>query len=549
MGPDDIPWLRMIPFQSQFQYIHFVPVPELFVVCLAAFGVYMCVVLVWEVADRGLRAIRAAEWQRLALLAVASGAIAFALVYSPCMERYKYGQVKSRNRKFEVTTAGQTEWSLRTPTHVGLKGAADYLRDTLGPFERFYGSPTDIHSGVEILHFTLMPGYTRRTNLISPLYGGLLGGINNMIHTVEFRRHLWKNPLMFDLLHVGSLITSVGNQSRYPFNEEHFRKQQKFQGWLVYDTALESLPFDVTLNKPVMFIGSARNWQEICSSWLRRVQKMEEKSQLESFPFVVWQRTSRRKEKNPVPLNRFSAIYVADTGLDPGDFFLDGELERFRSLDGLVFFQTTRECPDAPSWCSMYGATPKRFPFSKFVRAPKGNAKLGSITEAHGRHTVEVESDSECYLYFKSAFYRGWRVSVDGERTTNISVSPGFNGCRLEPGRHVVEFVYHGANNHVAGKLISLFTLVGFLGVPLVRRFRGRFSGSGWGNAAARKLRGGWQAVVRHLPEALPEAEEEPERPGARQAEESAPEPAPARNLAKRRAKRLKRKSRGKRKR
>ena len=54
---------------------------------------------------------------------------------------------------------------------------------------------------------------------------------------------------------------------------------------------------------------------------------------------------------------------------------------------------------------------------------PEGKPKLGSVKEAYGRHSVEVETDTSCYLFFKAAFYRGWHVRVDGEDVTKSDIT------------------------------------------------------------------------------------------------------------------------------
>jgi hypothetical protein len=471
MGPDDIPLLRFIPFQSQFQYIHFVPIPELFVVCLASFGIYVCIAAAWLPTDWLLGKIKAMDWQRAIVFALVAVVIGTAFLQNVCKERYTHGQKKTRNRTFEVNPNGQTEWSIRAGSNKQLMQATDYLCDTLDPFERFYGSPTAVLSGVEIFNFTLAPAYMRRTDLISPLFGGLMGGVNNIIHTVEFRRHLWKSDVVLDLLNVGSLITSRGNVRNYPVDRNDFPGKKDFGAWTVFETDHSSKPFDVTFVKPVMFIGDSTSWQKLCESWLRQVMKLS-KDDMQPYPFMVWARDSRRKQKDPVPLSEFSAIYVADPSFKPKRFFSKDELARFKADGKQIYFQLSTEHPTRPTWSTREVHSPHLFKFGAFPAAPTGVATMGTIEEDYCRHTAEVEVTAACRLFFKSAFYRGWRVEVDGERVKNTSVSPGFNGCYLEPGKHKVEFTYHGANRHVAGKILSLTTLLGFLAAMVIQKKR-----------------------------------------------------------------------------
>lgn len=473
MGPDDIPLLRFIPFQSQFQYIHFVPIPELFVVCLAAFGIYICIITAWVLIDALLHRIKAVAWQRVVAFCLVAALIGAALLHNVCTERYRYGQKKTQNRLFEVTTEGQTGWSLRVAANQQLMQATDHLRETLDPFERFYGSPTDILSGVEIFHFTLAPSYIRRTNLISPLFGGLLGGVNNIIHTPEFRRHLWRNEAVMDLLRVGSLITSRGNLKNYPVDEAVFPARRDFGNWTVFETDHSSTPFGVTFAKPILFIGKSRAWQAMCAGWLSHVMK-QSKEDMHHLPFVVWERNPRLRQQQPVPLSEFSAVYVADSSFDPDRFFTRGELTEFTATGKPVYFQLSGKHPTRPSWCSHAVESPRRFRFEPESGETAGRAAFSAVEEHYGRHVTEVEVTAPCRLFFKSAFYRGWHVHVDGRRAVNTSVSPGFNGCYLGPGKHKVEFTYRGANRHVTGKVVSAATLLGFVAAMFKNRKRGR---------------------------------------------------------------------------
>ena len=70
------------------------------------------------------------------------------------------------------------------------------------------------------------------------------------------------------------------------------------------------------------------------------------------------------------------------------------------------------------------------------------------------------------------AYYRGWRVAVDGRAVANQSTSPGFNGCFVPAGRHRVEFQYTGANHATAGWTVSGIAFVGLLVPALWRRKR-----------------------------------------------------------------------------
>ncbi|MFC1452619.1 hypothetical protein ACFLSJ_04660 [Verrucomicrobiota bacterium] len=471
MGPDDIRLLRLIPFQGQFQYVHFVPVPELFTVGLAAFGLYFVPALLWGFIEPHLRRLRLND----GALAIGSCLViclfSAPFVYNAVHERHEYGRAKTRNRKFETKLNGQTAWSLQTQSNRAFKECTDYLCEHLEPFERFYGSPTKILSGKEIFHFTVAPSYMRRTNLISPLFGGLFGSINNIVHTPEFRRHLWKSAVMMDLFHVGALITSENNVKNYPFDEKVFEKKVVISPWAIYDTDHSSRPMGVTYARPILVAGDVKKWEQACRDWLRQIPEIEA-GDLPAYPFTVWERVSRRRQKNPVPLAHFAAVYVADSDLNMDRFFEEGELARFRAAGGTVIYELPERDAAKPDWATVAVKSAGDIRLRDFLSTVSNEDGLGKIEEKRGLHSLEIDAAKPGYVYFKSAFYRGWRVSVDGETVPNTAVSPGFNGCYVGPGKHRIVFSYDCANGARMGNAISLLTVLGFL-VPFgVRRVR-----------------------------------------------------------------------------
>ncbi|MDA0991478.1 MAG: 6-pyruvoyl-tetrahydropterin synthase-related protein, partial [Verrucomicrobia bacterium] len=165
MGPDDIPLLRLVPFQSQFQYSHFVFAPELFTICLAAVGLAMLVGIVWKPVSLGLKRLRCDGIEVTAAFILVAMACTAPFIVNVQKERHAHIRPKSRNRQFEAGLNGQTAWSLKNPANVSFQQATAFIQERLSRFERFYGSPTNIHAGKEIFHFTLAPSYMSRGNL------------------------------------------------------------------------------------------------------------------------------------------------------------------------------------------------------------------------------------------------------------------------------------------------------------------------------------------------------------------------------------------------
>ena len=61
---------------------------------------------------------------------------------------------------------------------------------------------------------------------------------------------------------------------------------------------------------------------------------------------------------------------------------------------------------------------------------------------APGRHSAEVDAESEVGLILKVTYHPYWRVTVDGVPTRVTRVFPGFMAIRLDQGKHQVVFQY-----------------------------------------------------------------------------------------------------------
>ena len=469
LGPDDIPWLQWIPFQEQVQYIHLVPFLEIFAVALAAVGIAGVAELLANgvvslLSTFGKGSVAARPARRGIALSLISVAIAAPLVANVYAERQDQARRKTRTRTFEVGPGGQTAWSLRVPMNRDLAEATDHLAEQLRPFQRFYGSPTSSQAGTEIFHFTLAPAYVGRPNLISPLFGGFFGGVNNLA-AGHFRRTLWKSPVLTDLFLVDAVVTTKANQVNYPLPDDLYRVGVDNDRWIVYDRKEPTRPFHFTGVRPLLVLGDATQWLEASKTWLRSVEKLPD---LGGISFLVWERSPRRGRDDALPLDAFQGIYLADPSVDPKTFFEPGEISAFLAGGGRIHCRAPLErggaldCPVLKALTLPSPGTPD----------PESDASwsLSSITQEAGRHRAELMADQPGFLFLKTAFYRGWSVSVDGEPRPNHSVSPGYNGVYVPAGRHTVEFEYQGANHGRLGAWVSFLTLLMLAGSCLRAR-------------------------------------------------------------------------------
>ncbi|MDY6796141.1 MAG: YfhO family protein [Actinomycetota bacterium] len=104
---------------------------------------------------------------------------------------------------------------------------------------------------------------------------------------------------------------------------------------------------------------------------------------------------------------------------------------------------------------------------------PGGDARITGMDDYHV--TIEVESPGGGILVLTDNYYPGWHVLVDGEESELLRVNYSFRGVELEPGEHLVEFVYH-PNPLYHGIGICAFSLLLVLLIFLQHRRTGFLS-------------------------------------------------------------------------
>ena len=352
---------------------------------------------------------------------------------------------------------------MKYPAGKQLKQCTDYLKANLSPYERFYASPMRIRSGSQIFHFTLLPVHVNRPNVISPLFGGITGGVNRLVHMGKFRHHMWKNPVMLDLLRVGAIVLQPGSESKFPYDSSVYIGQKRMGSWIVYK-ARASGPCDTTQFKPTLFVGRQLDWRTACESWLMRVQKMKKREELQMSPFLAWEMTPRKGKSSRITMDNYGAVVVADLDFPVEDYFEGDELAEFVKAGGHVYTPLTRMEDELPSWATDAIGSLRRLPLSAGdAAAPTEDIGIRVVAERDGYHEVEVTATNPCFLYLKVAFHRGWRVTIDGEPAPVVSLSPGYNACRVPAGRHSVQFRYAGRNNQLQGAIVSCCALLAFV--------------------------------------------------------------------------------------
>jgi len=458
MGPDDLPVLRSIPFQEQFQYIHWIPVPELFCVCSAGFGLYSLAAL----GAAGARALAGGRGRWPSAVFWVSGAVLVGVFAGPVWkDRLEWGGRKVRTRDFETRGGVQTPFSLRSPPNLEFQRCLDLLGGT-APFSRFYASPTSIRSGQEIFYFTVAPALSGRTDVISPLFSGLMGGWNRIIGST-IRRDLWSSRNLVDLLNIQMTLTHRDNLEKFEPEPEFMETAFSGNIWVARNVTDPPGAFGFTGSRPVLAYLGYRDWERTMESWIRYFRDLPRP---ERAAYVLRAPAGADPgEVEGVPVGEFSALLVAGgTAWDTPA--ARGLLARARD-NGLEIFALS-PIPGDPA--GVTATDPDGIPFARF-EAPPVAWNRERVEEERERHLVAFDCAGPGWLYLKTAYYRGWRASLNGQRAPVLCLSPGYDAVRVGPGASELVFAYAGANHAGLGYLVSGLALLGGI-VSLARRRR-----------------------------------------------------------------------------
>jgi len=453
LGPDDLPVLRLIPFQEQFQYIHWIPVPEMFAVCAAAVGIGSLPEFLAGIIPSRFRLSRWLFWPVFSALTVF-------FVFPVWRDRLEWGKLKVRTRAFSTRDGKQTARSLRNGANRDFQQCLDVLAAG-ETFSRFYASPTSIRAGQEIFYFTVAPALAGRANVISPLFSGLVGGWNRVIGS-SIRKDLWQSRNLLELLNIRHLITHRDNLEKFSPLPDFWEEEISSGTWRMYDFPGGRGSFGFTGCPPLLAFLDYHDWEELMRSWAEYYRSRPEPS---SAVFALRAPGGDRPVPAPDILARCGGILVPG-----GPAWSEGAGAE------LVARARSRGLP-------VYGMAP--VPGGQTIQDVGGvpweelekdiaDWRQEKTAEAPERHRLEFWAARGGWVYFKASFYRGWKVLLDGCPVANWCLSPGYNAAFVPAGTHSVEFAYRGANRSGWGYLVSLLALAGGLISVLVGRRRRR---------------------------------------------------------------------------
>jgi len=109
-------------------------------------------------------------------------------------------------------------------------------------------------------------------------------------------------------------------------------------------------------------------------------------------------------------------------------------------------------------------------PYGAKLSNENNNGKCNITRYEPGNIIIEVSNSAPEFLFLSEAWYSGWQVFIDGHPRELLVANGAFMSVYLEPGEHVVEFVYK-SSFFSAGAGISIVTTLALTAFPFVRMF------------------------------------------------------------------------------
>ncbi|MDA3896695.1 MAG: hypothetical protein PF482_11190 [Desulfobacteraceae bacterium] len=428
IGPDDFPFLDLIPFAKKFQNIHAIFIFEWAAILLSA------VAGGWIFKKAGRISKRNFRYIAFGLLSVCL----IALYANNLYERLQTGR-KGLDVRNIYTNNG--ELSLKP-------GINELWRHFASVVEELKADEQDGNiSGYPLEHddsvlYNLLPLMVNRSVFISGFE--LVGGVYDML-VHNFRTSLRDNYELQKLFNI-----------RYVVNSPNFRKEpmdwhQSIQPVYIDDYwelvkvkgdfgEIGSLPSGF-----IGFAGSEKEWKELMILWLNEVEKTRS-----TVPWIINFSHSGLTSRDILKIRPYIYLMIigdnthSPEGLEPMEQIPYSDLPT-----NAVKFLSDRCESNNPLQCR------NELPVHYQV-----------LEKSRSKEIYCVDIDQQLQpLLFKRAFYNGWEVTVDGEQIPIYRISPGLQMIMISSGKHCIEWHYSGPNHWrlALTAFFAGFVCIGFL--------------------------------------------------------------------------------------
>lgn len=417
IGPDDIFFLKYLPFQSQFNYIHSVFLLETFAILLGGIGLYFFIKQTTNFITKRFK-------QKIVpiLILVLILSAVFAPLYH---ERF----LASRSRVDLMSFS-----SFNDEIIPGSELDADY-KEMVEILKKEKEQGRVYANNVkesELFYTSNLPVFSGKPNLINPFFAALVGGPGKIVLN-KFRKTVDTKYNFLELYNIRYLLrfkasTPLATDSDRSYlnlieTNEHFRFY-RVEGEYGYTSFLQQKPFLVYTNEI--------NWEQLNIDWMKYYGELNE---TDEAIFLVKAKGVKLDESD-----RYSALLFVDheTNL---------ELKQEFETQGKEVHEYSRK------ELKLSGL------LSDIKTTKSSEVEILNEEDSRNHLSATIQTKGSKFLIYKKTYYRGWKPKIDSEIQYNYRISPGYNGVYVSSGEYELDFEYAGPLYYKSGLLITLLVL------------------------------------------------------------------------------------------
>lgn len=404
IGPDDFPFLAMIPFSTEFQNIHAAFIFDWAAIMLAGVALHRA-------------ALHARGIDRRKLRYAAYIALAAALFNSYGERTYAAGKLADV-RNIDTVNGQLIPRPGIMMAWQSFKPVIDRLNDSV----EYGGVSAFSHTHDDGVTYNLLPNMINRPMFLSAFHP--IGGVYDIMIR-KFRSDIQRNHAFQRLLNVRFVLNSPfykQGDSQWPDTLEPVYKN-KF--WELLRVKGDHGDLEAVPRGFVGFVGSEVEWDALMEAWISAYGRGSS-----AWPWML----------------NFSRAGLSDDAIRGVKPYLSAVIVgRKAALPALLDDVAHVPWSGLGDGFSALSDGKYRPP----VRPDNTADAFTYVSVKRDRKIDEFRINSGGFMpvVFKRAFYRGWDATLDGKPIPIYRVSPGFQMIFVPAGEHTVRWFYTGPNN------------------------------------------------------------------------------------------------------
>ncbi|MBF0225197.1 MAG: hypothetical protein HQK76_07050 [Desulfobacterales bacterium] len=408
IGPDDFPFLDLIPFSYEFQNIHAVFLFDWVAFVIAAIGIVTLFKISLKIRIKYLRYI-----------IICCISLFFIGAYGTSI--YERTQVSNINADVRNIYTENGEMLLKANINEEWKHFYNVVKCLKSDSQdgSIASKPYEFENSVL---YNLVPLMTNRAMFTSAFEQ--IGGLYALAVTT-FRQEIRDNYYLQKLFNIRFVINNhfVEKMRLSLYNSELIYEDNYWELFKIKGDfgEIDSLPLCFGI-----FVGKEIEWAELMKTWLSIIAKGE------NPPWIINLSHSGISTSDLLKISPYIHYgIVGKKGVLP-DIFSN------RKVISLEDIQKQNN--------DLIGITkPINAQIIDHCNAPK--IIYEQTQKDRKKEIFKVKTDKFTPVIFKRAFYRGWDVYIDGANANIYRISPGMQLIFVPEGEHIIEFYYKGPNN------------------------------------------------------------------------------------------------------